>query len=123
MSKNYIDSKESRQIECALAFSKLLKRSKDKPDYTPWVITQDYLTVRNLARRLSSVDTSRCNGTRYQDDRFYEAAINKIYDSLNYMLRTHGIQWYHQSDPRGASLYLSLDPLTDISYSHGLALV
>ena len=31
-----------------------------------------------------------------------------------------GAQYYHQTDPRGAEVYLSRDPMTDQNYSNGI---
>lgn len=33
-----------------------------------------------------------------------------------------GIYFYHQTDPRGASIYISKDPLTDQNYPSGVAI-
>lgn len=33
----------------------------------------------------------------------------------------HGLHFYYQTDPRGASLYLSREPMTDQNYSSGVA--
>jgi hypothetical protein len=32
-----------------------------------------------------------------------------------------GIYYYHQTDPRGCSLYVSVEPLTDSDYTRGIA--
>ncbi len=33
----------------------------------------------------------------------------------------HGLYFYHQTDPRGAALYISREPLTDSTYTKGVA--
>ena len=33
----------------------------------------------------------------------------------------HGLHYYHQTDPRGCSLYVSTEPLPDHNYTHGVA--
>jgi hypothetical protein len=37
------------------------------------------------------------------------------------LCKAHGIHWYHQTDPRGASVYLSREPLTEETYTRGHA--
>lgn len=91
-------------------------------DYAPWVLTQDFITVRKLARRLSSIDTHACNGTKYTEDESYEKATKRVYKQLDALLSQHRINWYHQSDPRGAALYLSRQPMSNINYSNGVAI-
>lgn len=36
--------------------------------------------------------------------------------------KAHGLYYYHQSDPRGAPLYVSREPLTDINYDRGVCI-
>lgn len=35
--------------------------------------------------------------------------------------RSLGLHFYHQTDPRGASLYVSNEPLNDMNYTNGIA--
>ena len=32
-----------------------------------------------------------------------------------------GLSWFHQTDPRGAALYVAKEPLTDSTYTRGIA--
>jgi hypothetical protein len=40
---------------------------------------------------------------------------------LDALCDEHGLHWYHQTDPRGASVYLSREPLTAETYTRGHA--
>ncbi len=120
MTKNYTDSKESQTLAMFLSFVRL---HRNEAEYTPWVFAQDFITVRRLARRLSNIDTHACNGTKYTDDAIYERATKRVYKELEKMLFQHGVHWYHQSDPRGASLYLTNQiRLTPENYTSGVAI-
>jgi hypothetical protein len=35
--------------------------------------------------------------------------------------KEHGLTYYHQTDPRGAPLYVHTQPLTDTNYTNGVA--
>lgn len=105
-------------LESVMRFEHLHTR-----EFMPYVLAKDYLTLKKLAKRLSTIDTHCCNGTRYTDDASYEIAVNKVYAQLGEMLDAYGISWYHQRDPRGASLYLSREVLTQENYSHALCIV
>lgn len=114
---DYIDSKEARLIENALQFAQL----QTKP-YWPFPLTQDYLTVRRLAKRLTTIDIHSCNGTKYTTDESYDRAVITVYEELEIMFPgDQDIHWYHQRDPRGASLYLSREPLNAENYNRGVA--
>lgn len=38
------------------------------------------------------------------------------------LCRDLGLHYYHQGDPRGCALYVSSEPLTDATYTRGLAI-
>lgn len=33
----------------------------------------------------------------------------------------NGLHWHHQTDPRGCALYVSREPITDVTYTQGVA--
>lgn len=46
-----------------------------------------------------------------------------IQDRVAKLAASLGLHFYHQTDPRGASLYVSHQPLTDQNYTDGIACV
>ena len=83
-----------------------------------------YMKLLKYAKRLSLIDTHTCNGTKYTDDESYAKAVQNVNNKIAELLTRENIMhWYHQSDPRGASLYVSKDyKLTAENYTNGLAI-
>ena len=61
----------------------------------------EYNALRRLAQALCTWDERRCNGDCTDEE--YEAAVNAICDRL----KRFNLAFFHQSDPRGCSLYVS----------------
>lgn len=111
----------TNEIETAIRYS-LLPLRTGRNAYT---IAREYLALRRLANRLSTIDVHRCNGTRYNDndDGGYERACNRAYLQLDTICNPLALYYYHQSDPRGASLYIGTEPITQANYTNMLAIV
>ena len=84
--------------------------------------TDTYINLLKLARKLSNIDVHSCNGTKYTEDNAYTVATEKIYQKIKEVLSDSKLYFYHQSDPRGASLYISAETITSTNYNNGLAI-
>jgi hypothetical protein len=105
----YIDNMNNQTIEMAIRFSDMLKEGNA---YTK---AQKFMKVRLLAKKLSTADVRNCNGEYISEDDYYKA-LGKIEHDLAEALPNY-IFYYHQTDPRGASLYVSTERMTDIDYN------
>jgi hypothetical protein len=95
-------------------------KNVDQTGKSYYELVEDFLKLKKLAKRLSTLDTNECNG--YYKEGVYDKKVSAIYFSLDKMARDLKINYYHQSDPRGASLYISIQPLTTSNYNYGLAI-
>jgi len=88
-----------------------------------YVKTEAYMQLRKQSRALSAIDTHYCNGTRYAEtEDAHEKACEKVYKKIENTTRALGLNYYHQSDPRGAALYVSTRTINSNSYSNELAI-
>lgn len=86
----------------------------DGDDYKSWAIERDETTGKPY----------RCvyphNGKSYREpipDR-EAGALRRVKEVCDELC----IHFYHQTDPRGASLYVAAEPLTDTNYTRGIAI-
>lgn len=114
------------KIENILAIAKVVEIEHEGYYQTAKRIT----TLKRLAKRLSTIDVYRCNGTRFMGengDEEYSTAYERVYVQIKKALEPNlesDVYFYHQSDPRGCSLYLSTKPLNNENYSGvGLAVL
>jgi len=101
----------------------------------------DILTARKCAAKLHRADEAQCNGDAHQNDdgqwvdshgRPCRNPYGRAQKTLDRLAASYGWTWYHQSDPRGRSVYLlSPELLRDMKargvdlnagYSRGVAL-
>lgn len=84
-----------------------------------------YMQLLKLAKQLSTIDIHNCNGTKFSGDLGdveHEKACNKIYSKLDDICKDVGLFYYHQADPRGASLYVDNQPIPREAYTNALAI-
>jgi hypothetical protein len=118
----------------------------DLTDRFPSLSTEDALTLRRASMTLTAWAEAECGngndhaswciernektGKPYRCIYPHNGPMRKhaIPDRENGALRRIcsicarcGIHWYHQTDPRGASLYLSADPIDGSTYTSGVA--
>lgn len=110
----YIDNMNRDNLKQALLLAGMLK------NVNAFGEADIYLHVLHLAKRLHTIDEQLCNGTR--DDESYRKAVESVNNKLAEVLTPHNINWYHQSDPRGASLYVSIMKLTQANYNNDVAI-
>lgn len=82
----------------------------------------DYLELVRLSKRMTSIDTHACNGTKYTDEISYQVAMNKIHVKIIRILDKYNLFHYHQSDPRGVALYISDKEINATNYTNGMAI-
>lgn len=125
MTYQVIRTLEARGIELDYASAEALRRAEltlrrwaegecgNGNDYASWSIERDeetgkpYLCTyphQGKSRRTAIADRER-------------GALKRIAA----LCQTHGLHYYHQTDPRGCALYVSKEPLTDTNYSNGAA--
>lgn len=84
-------------------------------DYNSYGQVELYMKLLHLAKRLTTIDTQSCNGTRNEES--YQKAWESVNNKLAEVLTPYKLNWYHQSDPRGASLYISKVKVTSENYN------
>lgn len=90
-------------------------------DYNSYGHVELYMQLRHLARRLSTIDLQLCNGLRGEDS--YSKAQRAVNKTLDEVLMSYKLHWYHQGDPRGASLYVAKMNMTASNYNQlGIAI-
>lgn len=95
----------TRKIEEAMRLARAL---------SGWSIP-DTLLARKCAAKIHRADEMQCNGDAYEDDagrwvdrdgRPCRNPYGRAHETLDSIVKTYGWTWYHQSDPRGRSVYL-----------------
>ena len=95
----------TRKIEEAMRLARALSE---------WSIP-DILAARKCAAKLHRADEMQCNGDVHEDDagrwtnsdgRPCRNPYGRARETLDFLAKTYGWTWYHQSDPRGWSVYL-----------------
>lgn len=90
-------------------------------DFNSYGQVELYLQVLHLAKRLSTIDTQLCNGVRTEES--YNKAWQAVNNKLAELLTPYKLNWYHQSDPRGASLYIAKVKMSSDNYNQlGIAI-
>jgi len=76
-----------------------------------------YNWLRRAGLELGIIDTHYCNGEIYNSENEYYAAVQDVYNKLLKKLKGSGLFYYHQSDPRGAAIYIDKHPIKDSDYT------
>jgi hypothetical protein len=83
-------------------------------DFISWAIERD----EAMGKPYRCVYPSTGNVRRYPIADREKGALTR----LTKLSQQHGFYFYHQTDPRGCSLYVSKEPLTERNYTDGLAI-
>lgn len=86
----------------------------DGNDYASWAIERDETT----GKPYRVVHPRIGNTYRYTIPDREAGALRRVKEVCDELC----IYYYHQTDPRGASLYVAAEPLTDTNYSRGVAI-
>jgi hypothetical protein len=88
-----------------------------------YTCVKDYMLLLRTARALSTIGAHSCNGTKYTDDKEYDTAVRKAMRKAVDLLVERNLFAYHQTDPRGVSLYISNKKLFSDNYNtEGIAI-
>lgn len=78
--------------------------------------------LKNIEKRLNRLDVQNCNGEISEDD--YIKRSIYLEDKANQILASfeaNDLMIYHQSDPRGCSLYIIDSTMDKTNYTNGVA--
>jgi hypothetical protein len=81
--------------------------------------------LRNIAARLRKRYEANCNGILPEDELDYngnDMKADKLQLQADAIAHNVGLYTYHQTDPRGCSLYVSFAPIPDNAYDCAVAL-
>lgn len=108
---------ENYNLEQLIRFSKIADSES-----SAYSLANHYARLLRLSRKLNTADTHSCNGTRYATEGQYQKAIENIYTAIEVILEPHGLNYFHQTDPRGASLHIDTKELSPENYTNGIAI-
>ncbi len=87
----------------------------DGNDYASWAIERDEQT--DIPYFCRYPHTGKMTRTRIADRE--KGALRRVAAICTRL----GLHYFHQTDPRGCALYVSTEPLTDVNYNRGVAMV
>lgn len=103
-----------QNIQQAVALADMLNESNS------YIVTNLYTKLLRLSYKWTKLDTEKCNGDISDID--YDTTSLEIMTKITELLSRYSIYIYHQSDPRGVSLYLGRERLASHNYTNGLAI-
>ncbi len=76
-----------------------------------------YNRLRQYQNKMHQLDENNCNGDITEEE--YTREINLVYGNIeNYLLKINkGLSFFHQSDPRGVSLYIDTKTIQRNNYT------
>jgi hypothetical protein len=82
------------------------------------ITKNQYNYIRRVAKKINQMDCNSCNGDI--DNRLYDKLFLTTYSALEDYIKkiNKDLYIYHQSDPRGASLYLAKHRIDGETYHH-----
>lgn len=80
---------------------------------------QVYEDLKKISKSLHTLDENHCN---YGLTSRQETRITSLEKKAEDLAQRIGLHAYHQSDPRGCSLYLIDDTMNDSTYNYGIAI-
>ena len=78
-----------------------------------------YKALQPIAKRLQTIYTHQCNGYDYKG---MEAKCANLQTKANLICERIGLKCYHQTDPRGASIYIIDETMNDTNYNQGICI-
>ena len=77
-----------------------------------------YNWLRRKGQELHGHYETNCNGG-FTSEAEYNQAVNPVYIAVEAYVKKLGLEVYFQTDPRGATIYVDKEPLTDSAYNRG----
>jgi hypothetical protein len=81
------------------------------------ITENQYNWLRRKGQALHAHYERNCNGTTTEAD--YSRNTNLLYESVEKYVKKLNLHVYFQTDPRGATIYIDREPLTDSAYNRG----
>lgn len=78
-----------------------------------------YDDLKKIQRKLNKIDCDMCNGNI--DEAKYKKKTAKLIDRAEHLVKGYDLKAYHQTDPRGCSLYIITEDMNDTNYTNGIA--
>ena len=75
-----------------------------------------YNQFKRWGQALHKIYEDNCNG-EYDSEEVYEADCNIYYVKANTLAKMLGLHIFYQTDPRGATIYLSKEPIEYNNYN------
>lgn len=82
------------------------------------ITKNQYNWLRRKGQALHKFYEDNCNGV-FQAEGDYDKAVDPLYKAVETYVKKLGLHVYFQTDPRGATIYLDKEPLTDSAYNRG----
>lgn len=76
----------------------------------------DYNAFRRIGQSLHKIYEMDCNG-EFKNEPDYEEAVNDYYKAGNNLAKRLNLHIFYQTDPRGATIYLSKEPIPENNYT------
>ncbi len=80
------------------------------------ITENQYNWLRRKGQALHLSYERNCNG-EYANDQQYETIVNPIYEMVETYVKKIGLHVYFQTDPRGATVYVSREPIPENNYT------
>lgn len=91
----------------------------DEVKQVKWALDE----LQPISRKLNAIDCRGCNG--YHDECQEKRDITskvRLIQRAQTLAKGIDLRFYHQSDPRGCSVYLIDETMDDSTYSRGIAI-
>jgi hypothetical protein len=82
------------------------------------ITKNQYNWFRRIGQDLHKVYENDCNGL-YQEENEAEHEANRYYGPCDRKVKELGLFIYYQTDPRGVTIYLNTEPMTQSNYNQG----
>ena len=79
------------------------------------ITKNEYNSFRLNGQALHNIYEMSCNGEIEEDQ--YQSATGRLYAKLDAKAKELGLYIFYQTDPRGATIYLSKEPIADNNYN------
>src|SRR3990167_4154324 len=75
-----------------------------------------------ISRKLNAIGVRGCNGRSDSQEKRDQTTEDRLTHRATRLAESIGLRFYHQTDPRGCSVYLIDRNMNDSNYSSGIAI-
>ena len=90
----------------------------DEVQKVKWTLEQ----LKPISRKLNALGVRACNGVSESQETRDATSEAKLTKRADLLAQDLGLRFYHQTDPRGCSVYLIDENMDDSTYSRGIAI-